>query len=705
MRKLFVLFGLCVTFCACSSFKNNSASGDSTLKNQNNDPENIYLEEVRGEKALTWVNAQNARSLPLFEKDLKFNEIQAKALKIMDDPQKLIHVSFSDDWAYNFWKDAKSVRGIWRRMPLTDYLQGKNSWETLIDIDALAKAEGKNWVYGGSSLFKNRALVFLSDGGKDSKETREFDLNSKIFIKNGFELADSKSSISWINENEVFLGLADSKDEVTPSGYPKKVRLWKRGQNAQSSPIIYSGEDKDIWIYGYATRNEENGPEHYKLISRGIDFYNSELFVLSASGKLQKLNVPTDSEKEFDQDDLYLTLKSDWNYQGAKYKVGSLLKLKMSEILNDSAKIEVIFESTPTQFLMSTLIDNHRIFLILSENVLSLAVEAVKDGIKWNFKKWALPGFSEISFSAYSRKHQILTFTSQSFLQPQTIHKIDLATNNLKELAHAPSYFNSSDYEVHQHFAKSFDGTQIPYFQVNKKGLKLNGKNPTIVNAYGGFEVSRTPAYTPVGELAWLKDGGVWILANIRGGGEYGPTWHTQAIKENRQKVFNDLFAVSEDLIQRKVTSPSHLGAVGGSNGGLLMGVALTQRPDLYNAICIQVPLLDMMRYHKLLAGASWIGEYGDPEIESERNYILKYSPYQNLFSGKKYPEVFIMTSTADDRVHPGHARRMGAKLESLGYPFYYYENTEGGHGGSANNAQSAKWIALQYTYFWQKLK
>jgi prolyl oligopeptidase len=687
---------------SCASKTASKKEGAATMTQDNQD---LYLEEIYGKQAMMWVKKQNLKSTPFFTEDPRFLTIQSQILKILDDPKKILYVSFFDGWAYNFWRDAKNTRGLWRRTAISAYLKGVPDWEVLLDIDKLAKTENKNWIFAGSQIYKDRALINLSDGGKDAHVIREFDLNKKTFLADGFTLPEGKHSVSWIDESHLFLGLATPESETNDSGYALRTRVWQRGASPESAKIVFTSSKKDVWVEGYVTRDQENGPVRYRLLSLGLDFFNSENFILQQNGALIKLKTPTDASIALDGDHLYLTLKSPWHYKKTTYLTGSLLRLDLKKFIKSESPVEIVFTPTKNRFLKAKVFQQGRVFLLLSEDVANRAVEAIRGPKSWTLKEIPLPTKSTIEFEAHSDMSDWMTFSSEGFVQPKTIFAYNLKTNSISNLEQAPSYFDSAPYEVNQFFAKSKDGTRIPYYQISKKNLALDGSHPTLINAYGGFEASLDPRYLPNAELGWLRNGGVWVVANIRGGSEYGPEWHTAVLKENRQKVYDDFFAVAEDLIKRKVTSPVKLGAKGRSNGGLLMGVALTQRPDLFNAIAIQVPLLDMLRYHKLLAGASWIGEYGDPEDVKMRKSLEAYSPYQNIMPGRKYPEVFFMTSTGDDRVHPGHARRAAAKMESLGYPFFYYENTEGGHGGSANNAQTAKWGALEHIYFLKKLQ
>ncbi len=668
------------------------------------DSENLYLEEIYGDKAMAWVHRHNDATMPVFEKDPKYLEIKTTTKRILDDPSKIVQVTYGGDWAYNFWQDAKNIRGLWRRLKISDYLKGQRNWEVLLDFDQLAKKENRNWIFAGVERYSGRALVSLSDGGKDAKFIREFDMDTKSFVKGGFQLPEGKNQISWMTSDEVFLELAMTPEQTTDSGYAREVRVWKRGQSLESAQVIYSGLKEDVSVSAYVTRDEDDGPPRYRWIYRAIDFFNSEMMIYRGDGTLVKLDLPVDSQLDQDGEEIYLDLKSNWTYQGQTFKVGSLIRLNLEDYLRGRAKVHTIFMPTQTQFLQQHLVHRGRVFLVISDDVSSVVVEAHPHEPVWRQEKISLPEKSAIEIFGYSKKYNLITFSSEGFLQPETIFDLNLSNNQTKVIDQAPKYFDAEKYQVQQFFVHSKDGTRVPYFVVHKKGLIMNGRNPTVITAYGGFEVNSTPTYEAISEQTWMKFGGVIVLANIRGGGEYGPEWHTSAIKENRQKVYDDFFAVSQDLISRKITSPEFLGAFGRSNGGLLMGVALTQRPDLFRAICIEVPLFDMLRYHKLLAGASWVSEYGDPDDPNERKFLEGYSPYQNLKAGIKYPKPFFMTSTADDRVHPGHARRGAAKMEALGLPFYYYENTEGGHAGSANNEQVAKWRALEFTYFWQQL-
>jgi prolyl oligopeptidase len=696
---LMVLFG-------CGTVKNIYSGTLCSSSNQALASEDLdlYLEEVYGKSALNWVEKKNEISLGLLTKDKRYEPLRQKLLKNLDAKDQLLQISVRKGIVYNFWRDEANPRGILRATKLSEYKTKKPSWKTIIDIDLLAKQENENWVYKGQTIFNNRALLLLSRGGKDATVIREYDLDREEFVADGFNLPEGKHRVEWVDAETLLLGLA-LNGQVTDSGYPKHIRLWRRGEPFEKAKIIFRGEQKDVSVSSYVSRDGVDQPARHIFIYQAVDFFNSKKFYYS-NGKLTELGLPTDSDIYADKDLLYIQLKSDWAKE-ANFtpSAGDLIRAPIASILSGEDNYELVYKNSRKAVLSNFTTISGRLFLQLNKDVTSEWVEAIKSrNDEWQYKRINLPKNSNIYLVTESEEDNLFIMDVANFLTPVERHMYSLGNNRLVKLESAPKRFSAKNLEIKQYFARSSDGTEVPYFVVGPKNLKLNGKNPTLLNAYGGFEVSLLPNYSYAIGLGWLENGGVYVLANIRGGGEYGPEWHQAALKEKRQNAYDDFYAVANDLINKKITSPKKLGIFGGSNGGLLMGVAITQKPELFEAAAIQVPLLDMIRYTKLLAGASWIGEYGDPEDPKMREVILKYSPYQNLYADKKYPEVFFMTSTADDRVHPGHARRMAAKMDRLGKPFLYYENTEGGHGGSANNEQRAKWWALQYTYFAQKL-
>ncbi len=665
----------------------------------------LWLEEVDGKKALEFVAAQNKATVEKLSQEKDYQSIYDKSLEISNSSDRIVYPGITGKYVYNFWKDKDHERGIWRRCLLSDYSAGKMNWDVLLDIDELSKKDNIKWVYkGASGLFPNynRFLIQLSNGGGDAVLIKEFDVEKKQFIENGFQIEEAKGGASYIDENTLCVSTDFGEGTMTTSGYPSQVKIWKRGTLLKDAQLIYEGQASDVGTWGGTLRD---GMKTYTFISQAPTFFTSKK-IIWIDNKIVTLDIPDDCNiSGLLNDQLLIQLKSDWTVNSKTYKNGALLSLSFSQLLKGNKSVQLILEPDEFSSISEVSTTKNKVLVNLLTNVTSqLYIYSFADG-KWSNQKVKAPDFGTISLITTDEFSDQYFFQYENFITPTTLYVADAAKNTFAASKSLPSYFDASKYEVKQFKAKSKDGTMVPYFVVAAKNLKLDGTNPTLIVAYGGFEVSYQPFYMSKYGNAWLDKGGVFVLANIRGGGEFGPKWHQDGIKEKRQNVFDDLFSVSEDLIAKKITSSKHLGVMGGSNGGLLVGVAFTQRPDLYNAIVCQVPLLDMQRFNKLLAGASWMGEYGNPDIPEEWAYIQKYSPYQNLKTGMKYPEVFFTTSTRDDRVHPGHARKMVAKMNELGYKTYYYENTEGGHAGSSTNEQSAKANAMMFSYLLMKLR
>jgi len=664
-----------------------------------------WLEEVDGQKALEFVNTQNKATVEELSAEKDYQDIYDKSLAIYNSTEKIAYPSIRGNYVYNFWKDKEHVRGIWRRSSLESYTNGNPVWETLLDIDELSKKDDIKWVYKGSSgLYPdyNRFLVNLSKGGGDAVVTKEFDADKKQFIENGFFIDESKGSASYIDENTLIVSSDFGEGTMTTSGYPRQVKSWKRGTLLKDAQLMYEGKISDVGTWGWVLRD---GTKAYQMVSQSLTTFSSKNWVW-IDNKTIELDIPEDaSPNGILNNQLIIQLKSDWKVDSKTYKTGTLLSLNFTELLKGNKEIQVIIEPDKFSSISGVSTTKSKLLLNLLTDVTGqLYIYSFSNG-KWINEKVKAPGFGRISIVATDDKSDQYFFNFMNFITPSTLYLADANKNIFKAYQSLPAYFDASKYEVKQHKAKSKDGTMVPYFMVSAKGMKNDGTNPTLVYAYGGFEISMSPFYAATYGVSWLDKGGVFVLANIRGGGEFGPKWHQDGIKEKRQNVFDDLYAVSEDLIKKSISSSKHLGVMGGSNGGLLVGVAFTQRPDLYNAVVCQVPLLDMQRYNKLLAGSSWMGEFGDPDVPEEWEYIKKYSPYHNLKEGMDYPEVYFGTSTRDDRVHPGHARKMVAKMNDMGYKTYYYENTEGGHAGSSTNEQRAKSDALTFSYLLMKLK
>jgi prolyl oligopeptidase len=664
-----------------------------------------WLEEVDGKKPLEFVEQHNKKSLEKLTAQASYQKIYDKSLEIYNSSDRIEFPSIQGQFIYNFWQDKDHPRGIWRRTSKEKYLAGNPAWETLLDIDAMSKADGVLYVYKGSTGLHptyDKFLVRLSKGGGDAVIVREFDPNKKEFIQGGFELPESKCNIDYLDANTMIVGTDFGDKSMTTSGYPNQVRLWKKGTPLTGARLIYEGQPTDVSSSGFYMPDGDKG---YLMVQRGMTFYTSQSFVW-LNDKLVKLDIPEDADiNALQKDQLLVALKSDLQLDGKKYKSGSLLSYDFTALTKGQKKVILLFE--PDQFTSITGVSttkNNIILDVLSNVKSELYICSFANG-KWDRQRVNAPDFGTIYLTSADDFSDVYFFTYTNFLTPTTLYQANAGANSVKAHKSLPAYFDAAKYKVEQHKAKSKDGTMVPYFVVSASNVQLNGSNPTLLYAYGGFEVPMLPGYSAIVGNAWLDNGGVYVLANIRGGGEFGPKWHQAGLKEKRQNVYNDFHAIAEELITKKITSSKHLGIMGGSNGGLLMGVAFTQRPDLYNAVVCQVPLLDMRRYNKLLAGASWMAEYGDPDKADEWKYISTYSPYQNVKKDVKYPEVFFTTSTRDDRVHPGHARKMVARMTDMGHNVLYFENTEGGHAGASTNEQRAKTAALQYSYLLMKLK
>ena len=663
-----------------------------------------WLEDVTGDKPLDWVRAQNAKTDAALASTPEFKAMEAGIREVLDSDAKIPGVQKIGDWYYNFWKDRNHERGIWRRTTLEEYRKPNPAWETIIDLDALNKAEGENWVWHGADCLRpdyNRCLVALSRGGADADVTREFDVASKRWVEGGFFRPEAKGALGWIDRDTVYVYTDFGAGTMTESGYPRVVKRWKRGTPLESAQVVYEGKADDMYIAAY--HDDTPGFER-DFVSRTLAFYNDELYLVGKDGKLAKVDAPNSANKGVKRQWLTLELREPWTVGGKTYPAGSLLATDFDGFMAGKREFDVLFEPTDSTSLASySWTKSHLVLNVLDDvkNRLSVLTPTAQGWKRGEFV--GAPAFGTLGVSAVDDdESDAVWLTATDYLTPTTLSLAQLgrAPEQLKAM---PSFFDGSNDVIEQHFATSRDGTRVPYFLVRPKGLKADGSNPTLLYGYGGFEIALTPGYSGGLGRSWLDRGGVYAVANIRGGGEYGPRWHQAALKANRHKAYEDFAAVAQDLIDRRITSPRHLGVQGGSNGGLLTGNMLTQYPELFGAVVVQVPLLDMKRYNKLLAGASWMAEYGNPDT-ADWEFIRTFSPYHLFDPGKSYPPVIFTTSTRDDRVHPGHARKMAAKMIEAGKDVTYYENIEGGHGGAANNAQAAHMAALAYSFLWQRL-
>lgn len=661
------------------------------------DPQ-AWLEDVDGAAPLAWVHEHNAST----ERALggpALDTLRARLQAILDAKERIPYPRMHGGWLYNFWRDAGHERGLWRRTTLDAYRKDAPHWETVLDVDALARDEGENWVWAGATCLEprgTRCLVALSRGGGDARVVREFDLETRAFVADGFQLPESKGSVAWIDEDRLFVATDFGHGSMTASGYPRIVKEWRRGTPLSEAEVVYEAAADDL--SASARRDLTPGYER-DFVTRQIGFYSSELFLRDGE-RLVRIDKPIDANAFAVRDQLLIELRSDWQVAGRNWPQGALLAIDFNRFMAGARDFAALFTPTATTSLDGVAVTRSALILTVLDKVKNRLVELRRTDGAWSRRDVTMPGIGTLgvaSLDEIGSDDYFLTVTD--FLSPTTLYLGELGRDTRTLLKAMPAWFDPAPYTVSQWEARSQDGTPIPYFVVMRHGVQFDGANPTILYGYGGFEVSLTPAYSGLLGAGWLEGGGVYVLANIRGGGEFGPRWHQAALKEKRQTAFNDFLAVAQDLIERKLTSPRHLGIMGGSNGGLLVGAALTQRPDLFNAVVCQVPLLDMRRYHTMLAGASWMGEYGDPDNPDEWAYIGKYSPYHNVVADKRYPNVLFTTSTRDDRVHPGHARKMAALMEALGHQVLYWENTEGGHAGAANNTQQARMWALTYSF------
>ena len=673
---------------------------------------NLWLEEVQGDKALAWVRERNAVSTALLQAQPVFEDHRAKVLSVLNNRDQIPGVSRRGEYLYNFWRDAKNPRGLWRRTDLEEYRKVLPKWDVLLDLDALGKAENENWVWGGSDCLApdyNRCLISLSRGGADAKVTREFDIAKREFVKDGFNLPEAKSQLDWVDIHTVYVGTDFGPGSMTQSGYARIIKRWKRGTPISEAQLMYEGKESDVAAFASVDKT----PNFERTVfGRSADFYNTEINFL-IDDKLVKIDKPSDASLSWQREWAFLLLKSDFKVAELTYKSGSLLAIKFDALLRGERSFEVLFEPTATRSLSRSGPTTTRDFLLLNilDNVSGRIEELQYLGGKWQRREVKAPFPGALGavgmYDPFVKDDPLANHYSMSyldFLTPASLYLSKAGSDERELLKRNPTFFDGNGMRAEQRFATSKDGTQVPYFVVYPKGVKTDGTNPTVLYGYGGFQISMTPFYSGGWGTTWLQRGGVFVVANIRGGGEFGPNWHQSAVKQNKQKSYDDFAAVAEDLIKAGITKPQHLGIMGGSNGGLLVGAVMVQRPELFGAVVCSVPLLDMQRYHKLLAGNSWMAEYGNPDKADEWAYISQYSPYHNVKKGVKYPKVLFATSTRDDRVHPGHARKMAALMLEQGHDVLYFENIEGGHGGAANNEQRANLVALENTFLWTSL-
>jgi len=694
------------------------SSPNPTMISSNNDSADPYLwlEDVEGDRALTWVRERNRASEGEITHRPDFESTREQLLQILQSRERIPYVQRAGGQVYNLWTDEKNPRGLLRRTTLADYATRDPHWEPVLDVDALGAAEHVSWVWGGMQCVpasteaqENRCLVSLSRGGSDAKVYREFDLDRKAFVDGGFTLPEAKSDVAWIDRDTIYVGTDFGAGSMTTSGYPRTFRRWQRGTPLAQAPTVFEVKAGDV-AAGVSIEHSPGFETH--LFERAIDFFRSENFVLRGD-KLVRIDKPELAVLHLNRELMVLELRAPYTAGGKTYPNGAVIATNFEAFLAGDRNFDVLFEPTSTRSLARGGIGftRSRVLLSIQDNVVGVVEELWREGGAWKRRTVMPPGKGTLWVAPLH--HEALANDALAenywmgyadFLTPDSLFLAHTGSDARELLKQRPKFFDADGMRVEQAFATSRDGTRVPYFIVWPRKPSANGANPTLLYGYGGFQVSMTPSYSAGIGRAWLDRGGVFVMANIRGGGEFGPEWHSAAMKEHKQRSYDDFIAVAEDLVARKITTPAHLGIEGGSNGGLLVGAVMTQRPDLFGAVVCQVPLLDMKRYSKLLAGASWMAEYGDPDKADEWAYIRLYSPYQNVRKDVKYPRALFTTSTRDDRVHPGHARKMVARLTEQGHDVLYFENIEGGHGGAADAKQRAYVTALEISYLWMQL-
>lgn len=708
----------------CQSSQSTATDGGKTdsgaPKRSDEAVEFAELEGVDDPAALKWVEERNVESKARLTSGAEFQSLKSEILTILQAKDRIPSIEISGEGARarvrNFWQDKDHVRGIYREQSLADFRAQSTKWETILDLDALAAKEKESWVFKGMDCapkVKDRCLLKLSRGGGDAVVVREFDLKKRDFVAGGFSFPEGKVDLNWKDDDHLWAGLPLGPGTVSTAGYPITVRVLERGQKPESAAVVASGQPTDVSVWAMTLREGEGTAEKtVDVVARGMTFYEAEFSLRLEDGSWKKLPLPVGAELQGLRDDaLIFSVRKSGSAFGSNVEPGAIYGFDaMKWRAGKAVKLETVFVPTARQAVSSFAVTKNHVLVIYLDNVVGRLAELDrKDGV-WQKSDLNFPN-GVLSFGFANAQESFFTVMFSDRLTPTELYVGGGIGSRagLGRVRTTPARFNAKGMRFERREAKSKDGTKIPYmilwpkpsFSENKK----DSAKPTLIDAYGGFENPSLPYYSATIGKVWVERGGVSVIANIRGGGEFGPKWHQAALKENRQRAFDDLYAVAEDLIQTGVTTAEHLGFRGGSNGGLLAGVALTQRPDLFAAILAQVPLFDMLRYHTLLAGASWMGEYGNPDVPLERAALQAYSPFHNLKAGTKYPEALVTTSTRDDRVHPGHARRMVAKMRSMGLPVLYFENTEGGHAGAATLESRAGLIALEYRYLWEKLK
>ena len=665
-----------------------------------------WLEEIESPKALDWVKTRDAKTLAELQADPRYKQVEADARAVVLATDRIPAPELRGRWIYNFWQDPKSVRGVWRRAAPEEYRKPEPRWETVLDLDALSTKEKENWVWKGANCLQpeqNRCLLTLSRGGKDASVIREFDSDKKEFVAGGFSLPEAKSDVAWYDADTLLVGTDFGPGTLTKAGYPRVLKLWKRGAALTAARTLYEGREEDVSVSPWVALRPDG---KVALIDESLTFFTSRRFIFGADGALAELPMPQSAElRGFFDGRLLASLRDAWSVNGATIPAGTLVAWPLGG--KDASALETVWIPDERQSLQGVSTTRDGLYLGALENVQGVLLRARREGGAWKTERVPFPAASSLAMVGADDFSDLLLVDEETFLEPSAVAAwTDGAASGARPdvWRRLPARFDASGLSSEQRWATSADGTRVPYFLVRRASAPFDGTTPTLLYGYGGFEISMDPYYLATVGRVWLSRGGAYALANIRGGGEFGPKWHSAALKENRQRAFDDFEAVAADLEKTKETSPAKLAIMGGSNGGLLVATVLTQRPELLGAVVCEVPITDMLRYDKLLAGNSWVGEYGTSDDPAMAPVLLRYSPYQNVRAGVRYPKTLIYTSTKDDRVHPGHARKLAARLEEVGAPVTYYENVEGGHSAAANLEQRVKRYAIEYTFLLRSL-
>lgn len=665
-----------------------------------------WLENNDNPKVAEWVKGANSLAVERLSHDPRFEEVRQKIIKLFSAKDRLPGVTRMGDYLYNHWQDEKHPRGIYRRTTLEEYRKNEPKWETVLDLDALSEGMEEGWALASVAEEEGqhrRAMIRLSIGGRDAVVTREFDLQKMEFVKGGFELPAGRTSTTWLDENTLLVGAANGEGTLSGSHYPLTVRVWKRGTPLSEAREIFRAEKTDLGVWSYVEKDPVTGKK-FVGIKRWIDGDRSADYLIDEDDHARQLPFPSFVNREaISNEQMFMIAEKDWVIDGTTFKAGELLQIPLEKVFSFTKDdVKTVFKTDDRTSLGQVIPSGDKLYLVVRHNVTDHLYEA-----KWlndRFVMSEIPTDENVTIEVASldRDSGEIILTIDGFLQPPSIYR--LAEGRLEVLRKGIQRFKAEDFKSEQFWTKSEDGTMIPYFIVHHKYMEYNGHNPTLMYGYGGFKHALMPGYSGFTGQTILEKGGVYVLANIRGGNEFGPSWHEAVLREKRHKAFEDFAAIGRDLIRRGITNPKNLAIQGGSNGGLLVGAVATRYPELCNAVLCEVPVLDMLRFHKLLAGSSWMSEWGNPDDPQDAEFLRRYSPYHNVFSERNYPEIFFRTSTADDRVHPAHARKMYARLRSLGYPALLFESIEGGHTSTATTEERAFNAALEVIYFYQKI-